>query len=112
MRQIVLDTETTGLNPATDRILCLGALKLKGRRIRIQDSLELFIAQEHFDHRSVPIHGIRKSGSHQRIPEKEVLQTFEGYIEGAILVGHHVGFDLAMLNAAFNRHGMGMPCHI
>ena len=108
-RFAVLDTETTGLNPVTDRILCLGALKLLNGRIRVQDTLEIFVEQEHFDHRSVPIHGIRKMGSHERIPEKQALETLQQYMEGCILVGHHIGFDLAILRAAFSRHGMPFP---
>jgi DNA polymerase-3 subunit epsilon len=110
---VVLDTETTGLDLLHDRILSIGALKLQGGRIRVRESMELFIAQEHFDHRSVPIHGILKQGPNRRLPEREALEHFLEYSKGAILVGHHIGFDLEMLRRALARHGMpepGNPC--
>ncbi|MCO5723359.1 3'-5' exonuclease [Robiginitalea marina] len=110
---VVLDTETTGLDPLHDRILSIGVLKLQGGRIRVRESMELFIAQEHFDHRSVPIHGILKQGPNRRLPEREALEQFLGFCDGAILVGHHIGFDLEMLRRGLARHGMpepGNPC--
>lgn len=105
-RFVVLDTETTGLEPIRDRILSLGILPLLNGRIRVGDGREWFLSQEVFDHRSVPIHGILKAGPHARIPEKEVLLAFRESIADAILVGHHVGFDREMLQAACNRWGL------
>lgn len=102
----VLDTETTGLNPARDRVLCIGALRIEEGRIRVRESLEIFIRQERFDHRSVPIHGIRKVETREQVPEKEALEHLLTYTKGAILVGHHIRFDLAILGTALSRHGL------
>ncbi len=99
----VIDTETTGLDPASDRILSIGGVHLINGRIRAGDSMELFIAQEHFDARSVPIHGILRQGPNQRIPEKEALMQFEAYAGDSVLVGHHIGFDLEMIRQARMR---------
>lgn len=103
---VALDTETTGLDPSVDRILSIGALRIRGGRIQVQDALELYLAQEHFDQRSVPIHGILRQGDHERIPEREALLQLKAYTEGAVLVGHHVGFDLEMVRQALRRHGL------
>lgn len=105
-RFVVVDTETTGLEPIRDRILSLGILPLQNGRIRVGEGQEWFLSQEVFDHRSVPIHGILKEGPHARIPEKEALLAFRESIDGAILVGHHVGFDREMLQAACFRWGL------
>lgn len=102
----VLDTETTGLDPGVDRILSIGALRLVGGRIRVRDSLEIFIAQEHFDERSAPIHGILRQGPHPRIPEKEALEQLRGFVGDAIVVGHHIGFDLEMIRRGLRRQGL------
>jgi DNA polymerase-3 subunit epsilon len=105
-RFVVLDTETTGFDPISDRILSIGALKLQQGRIRVQDSLELYLYQDRFDRRSVPIHGILREDDHERIPEKAALEQLHTYLKDSILVGHHIRFDLEMLRQAHLRHGM------
>ena len=103
---VVLDTETTGLDPDRDRILSIGALRLAGGRIRVREALEIYIGQEHFDHRSAPIHGILRQGAHPRIPEKEALEKLQEYIGDAIIVGHHIHFDMEMIRRGFWRHSL------
>ncbi|MDM9632213.1 3'-5' exonuclease [Robiginitalea aurantiaca] len=100
----VIDSETTGLDPLQDRILSLGGLKIKDNRIKVSETLELFLAQDHFDARSVPIHGIMREGPNKRISEKEALVQLRDYVGDAILVGHHIGFDLEMIRRAQQRH--------
>lgn len=102
----VIDTETTGLDPERDRILSIGGVHLRNGCIPVSDTLELFVAQEHFDARSVPIHGILREGPHQRIPEKEALSRLSDYVKDTVLVGHHIGFDLEMIRRALLRHDL------
>ena len=102
----VIDSETTGLDPAKDRILSLGGVKIIQGRIKVKDTLEIFIAQDHFDASSVPIHGILKTGPNARIPEKQALMQLGAYLEDTVLVGHHIGFDLEMIRQARERHGL------
>lgn len=101
---VVLDTETTGFDYKTDRILCIGALVLKNNTIQVHKVLETFVEQEYYNKDAAAIHGILKKGIKQRIPELEALKEFLEYAEGAILVAHHAGFDLKMINAALERH--------
>lgn len=103
---VVMDTETTGLDPYKDRILSIGVLKLQQGRIRIREACERFVHQDHFDHRSVPIHGILKKGADQRLPEKEVLTELLEYVQGSVIVGHHIRFDLEMIRQALLRNGL------
>ena len=102
----VIDSETTGLDPSKDRILSFGGVKIIHGRIQVRDTLEIFIAQDHFDASSVPIHGILKTGPNARIPEKQALMQLGSYLEDTILVGHHIGFDLEMIRQAQMRHGL------
>jgi DNA polymerase-3 subunit epsilon len=100
---VVFDTETTGLQPKTDKILSIGAFKVKGKTIFTSEGLELYLQQDHFKRESAPIHGLRKSGNETRLTESEAIRQFLKFIENSVLVAHHVAFDVAMINAALAR---------
>lgn len=100
---VVFDTETTGLQPKIDRILSIGAFKVKHKTIFTSDGLELYLQQEYFKKESAPIHGLRKSGNEQRLSEVEAIQQFLKFIENSVLVAHHAAFDVAMINAALAK---------
>lgn len=100
---VVFDTETTGLQPKTDKILSIGAFKVKNKTIFTSEGLELYLQQEHFKRESAPIHGLRKSGNETRLAESDAIQKFLKFIENSVLVAHHLAFDVAMINAALNR---------
>ena len=103
---VVLDTETTGLDPERDRILSIGALRVHQGRILVKEALELYLQQEHFDSQSVPIHGILREDAHHRISEAEALRLLSEYIGDAEIVGHHIGFDRAILQRGLSRQGL------
>ncbi|MCC4211551.1 3'-5' exonuclease [Leeuwenhoekiella parthenopeia] len=105
-RFVVFDTETTGLNKQTDRILSVGAVELRGNRINLSNSLELYVEQEVFSKDAVAIHGILKENSkYQKISEEEAVKQFLNYIGNSVLVGHHIGFDVGIINYALKRLG-------
>ena len=106
MREVVLDTETTGFSLTKDRMLCIGALKLKDNHIVVKDSFEVYIRQEHYNTGSAEIHGILKKSKKEQIDELEALKQFLRYARNHILVGHHVMFDVNMINAALKRNGL------
>lgn len=103
---VVLDTETTGLDTGRDRILSIGAVRVYRGRILVKEALELYLQQEHFDRNSVPIHGILREDGHPRLPEAEALGLLANYIGDAIIVGHHISFDRAVLQRALARQGL------
>ena len=103
---VVLDTETTGFSLTRDRMLCIGALKLQGNNIVVKESFELYIQQDHYDSESAEIHGILKKSKKESISELEALKQFLVYAKNHILVGHHVMFDINMINAALKRNGL------
>ncbi|WP_318308151.1 3'-5' exonuclease [Flagellimonas crocea] len=103
---VVLDTETTGFSLTKDRMLCIGALKLKNNNIVVKDSFEVYIQQEHYDSESAEIHGILKKSRKGSISELEALKQFLVYAKNHVLVGHHVMFDINMINAALKRNGL------
>jgi len=105
-RFVVLDTETTGFDYTNDRILCIGALVLQNSVIPINESLEIFIQQEHYDQASAKIHGILKECVVERPTELEALQEFLTFLGDSIIIAHHTVFDITMINKALNRNGL------
>lgn len=106
VRFVIFDTETTGLNIKTDKILSIGAVAVQENSIVIADSFERYLKQDIFNEHTVEIHGILKSDQQHKISEKEAIQQFLEYCKNAILVAHHARFDVAMLNQALKNHGL------
>ncbi|HEA21199.1 MAG TPA: 3'-5' exonuclease [Pricia antarctica] len=106
IRFVVFDTETTGLDIEKDRILSIGALSLQNESIAVKQSFEVFLYQHFYHADNIAIHGILEEESKPRITELEALCLFLNFIENAILVAHHAGFDRAMINQALKRHGL------
>lgn len=104
-RFVVFDTETTGLDKRKDRMLSIGAVALTENRIDVADSFERYLDQEFFREETVHIHGLLKKGKYERISEEEAVKQFLAYIGNSVLVGHHVGFDIAIINYALKRLG-------
>ena len=107
---VVLDIESTGLDIRRDRILSLGALRVLGNSIILGDKLEAYLPTP--SHLSTPesirIHGIiPNSQRYTYTTEPQLVEELLEYLGNAIIVGHHIGFDIAMLNAALNRLGAG-----
>lgn len=103
---VVLDTETTGFSVEEDRMLSIGALKVKRETISVQDVFEVYLAQEKFSKEAVPVHGLLKNGNRENVSEIVAVERFLSYIGNSILVAHHAGFDIGMLNAALLRNGL------
>jgi len=105
-RYVVFDCETTGLNYKNDRILSIGAVGITNNEINVNDFFEVFLKQDIFNPDTVPIHGILKEGE-DKVVEVEAVIRFLDFIKDAILVGHHVNFDIEMINQALNRINVG-----
>ncbi|MFV8393668.1 PolC-type DNA polymerase III [Flavobacterium sp. LB2P6] len=106
VRFVVLDTETTGFDYTTDRILCIGAVVLQNNTIPINGSFEVYIQQEHYDQATAKIHGILKEFVIDRPTELEALQQFLDFLGDSIIIAHHTLFDITMINKALERNGL------
>ncbi|MCK0190789.1 3'-5' exonuclease [Arenibacter sp. F20364] len=106
VRFVVLDTETTGFDYLNDRILCIGALSLVDKNIALNQSLELFLKQEHYNAETAKIHGILKNGGASCISESAAMEELLGFLNNAIIVAHHAIFDITMINRALERNGL------
>jgi DNA polymerase-3 subunit epsilon len=104
---LVFDCETTGLDVNKDVILSIGGVRIVHDIIYVEDSFEIFLKQDLFKTDSVAIHGIRKEEGAEKVVEAEAIIQFLERIQNRIIVGHHVGFDMAMVNKALGRLGVG-----
>ena len=104
---VVFDTETTGLDVKTDRVLSVGAVKVREGQVLVQESFECLVQQEvALGNKSPEVHGILPSQVQQGLTEEEALQAFLAFAGNAVLVGHHVKFDVEMLNQIVRRKGI------
>jgi DNA polymerase III subunit epsilon len=101
---VVFDTETTGFDLYKDKILSIGAVTIKQGEIDVANAFECYVKQQFDDKGSVAIHGIMPQHQHDTLTEEEAIAAFLEYTENKILVGHHVGFDVAMLNQYIQKN--------
>ena len=101
---VVLDTETTGFDQDKDRILSIGCVKVSNNKLLVSDSFEIYLKQEKFNPDTVEIHGLIKHERFETVTEEKALQLFLKYIGNSVLVAHHAGFDINMINAAMKRN--------
>lgn len=102
---VVLDTETTGLSILHDNILSIGAVRIVNNNLDISDSLSIIVKNDQIqNHDAVKIHGLVNNDLKGQSPQV-VLDTFFQYVGSDIIVGHHIGFDIAMLNKFSKNNG-------
>jgi DNA polymerase-3 subunit epsilon len=112
MRQIILDTETTGLEPAAGhRIIELGCVELVNRR-PTQNRFHRYINPEReVDRGALEVHGIENEFLATQPKFAEVAREFIDFVKGAELVIHNADFDVEFLNHELKRLP-GMPAEI
>jgi len=103
---ISIDLETSGLSPKRNGILSIGAVAVEGGEVKLSKSLYSYVKPEgRFEERSSLIHGITKSQLSGEPGFEEVAPRLLKMVEGSVLVGYNVSFDLSFLNEALRRHG-------
>ncbi len=104
MRQIVLDTETTGLNPDLGhRIVEIGCIELINRRIT-QRKLHFYLNPERtIDSEALSIHGLTEGFLSKSPKFSEICHEFLSFIKNSELIAHNAGFDTKFLNSELKR---------
>lgn len=100
----MLDVETSGLDPARDRLLAIAAIALKvdwaRQRLTIApgDSFEVVLRQEQASAKdNILLHGIGAQRQREGIPHRDALQAFHDYAGRSPLLAFHAPFDRAMI---------------
>ena len=104
MRQIVLDTETTGLNPRTgDRVIEIGCVELHNR-ILTGNNYHCYINPERdSEEGALAVHGLTTEFLSDKPRFADIAESLRAYIAGAEVIIHNAPFDLGFLNAEFKR---------
>jgi DNA polymerase III subunit epsilon len=103
VRFVALDCETTGLNPRVDRIITIGTVAIYGNEILLGDSFEALL-KVGANTGAVTVHGVTRDESRHGTEEVQALGAFLEHLKDGVIVGHHIGHDIASLNAAYERH--------
>lgn len=99
MRQIVLDTETTGLEPAEGhRIIEIGCVELDNRRFTGRRFHQYLQPDRRIDDGAVEVHGITNDFLADKPRFTDVVEDFLEFVRGAELVIHNAPFDVGFLN--------------
>lgn len=103
-RLVVLDTETTGLNPQEGhRIIEIGCVELINRRLT-GNRFHVYINPDRvIDAGAIEVHGITNEFLEDKPRFKDVAEDFIGFITGAELVIHNAPFDVGFINHEFSR---------
>lgn len=107
MRQIVLDTETTGLNPRTgDRVIEIGCVELKNRMLTGNNYHRYINPERDSEEGALAVHGLTTEFLSDKPKFAEIAQELRDYIQGAELIIHNAPFDLGFLNHEFKLLGL------
>ncbi|WP_241738913.1 3'-5' exonuclease [Pontibacter beigongshangensis] len=109
---VVFDTETTGFDKNKDRVVSIGAVRVKDGQVLVAESFECLIRQQvEQGNKSAEIHGLLPSEIRQGMDEEEALALFLGFIGNAVLVAHHIGFDIGMIKQMLKRQNLPERLH-
>lgn len=102
MRQIVLDTETTGIDPKEGhRIIEIGCVEIVNRRLT-GNHYHVYINPQRFvEQEAIEVHGITNEFLADKPVFKDIAQGFIDFIEGAQLVIHNAPFDVGFMDHEF-----------
>ena len=104
MRQIVLDTETTGLEPGEDhRIIEIGCVEIVNRRATGRTFHRYLNPERDIDTRAVEVHGKRLEDLAGQPRFAEVAEELLAFVHGAELIIHNAPFDIGFLDAELAR---------
>jgi len=106
MRQIFLDTETTGLSPESgDRIIEIGCVEMLNRRLSGRN-LHFYVNPERRNHEeAVKVHGLSDEFLADKPLFASIADELIEFVDGAEIIIHNAGFDVGFLNEELRRLG-------
>lgn len=109
-RQIVLDTETTGIDPKQGhRIIEIGCVELVNRRLTGNNFHVYINPQRNSEEEAIDVHGITNEFLRDKPLFHQIAQEFFDYIKGAELVIHNAPFDIGHMDNEFSLLNQGYP---
>ncbi len=109
MRQVVLDTETTGIDPtAGHRIIEVGCVELENRRFTGRTYHSYINPEREIEEDAIRIHGITSEFLADKPRFAQIATEFLDFIKGAELIIHNAAFDVGFMDAEFARINTGL----
>ena len=107
MRQIVLDTETTGLNAKSgDRIIEIGCVEMVNRRLTGNNFHYYINPERDSDPGALAVHGLTTEFLSDKPKFAEIANPFCEFVRGAEIIIHNAAFDVGFIDAEFERLGL------
>ncbi len=107
MRRIVLDTETTGLDPRDGhRVIELAAIELEGRKVTQRRFHRYLNPEREIDAGAAAVHGLTFERLQNEAKFADIVHSFLEFIAGAELIIHNAPFDIGFLNNELELLGM------
>ena len=108
LRQVVLDTETTGLNPKLgDRIIEIGCVEIVDRRVSPQHFQVYINPERAVDLGATRVHGMTQEDLRNQPKFAQAAPAFLDFVRGAQLFIHNADFDVEFLDMELGRAGLG-----
>ena len=102
MRQVILDTETTGLNPATgDRVIEIGCVELVNRRLTERTFHHYINPERDIDAGAYAVHGLSRAFLSDKPVFAQIAEDLVEFVADAELIIHNAPFDLGFLDNEF-----------
>ena len=109
MRQVVLDTETTGLSPSDGhRIIEIGCVELDNRRFTGRTFHEYLNPDREIEAEAMEVHGITNEFLVDKPSFSELVHPFLEFVRGAELIIHNAPFDIGFLNHELGLMNAGL----
>lgn len=103
-RLVVVDVETSGLDPKRDSLLAIGAIAVTGGKINHSDSFEVVLQQQEVSRaENIIVHGITGAKQREGVPPTRALLSFLDYIGKDPLIAFHVYFDETVIKRAMKK---------
>lgn len=104
-RWVVLDLETSGLDPKQDRIVEIGGVALHDGAVDLTDYFQRINAEgSGLSHENRALHGVTAAEQRDGAPLARALDDLLAWMRGAPLVGFHTRFDIGFLRPALASH--------
>ncbi|HBJ88683.1 MAG TPA: DNA polymerase III subunit epsilon, partial [Gammaproteobacteria bacterium] len=108
MRQVVLDTETTGLDPQQGhRVIEIGCVEIQNRRLTGRHFHQYLNPDREIDEAAIEVHGITTHFLADKPRFEQVEADFLEFVSGAELVIHNAPFDIGFLDYELKLSGSG-----
>lgn len=108
---VCLDCETTGLNPRKDEILSIGAVIIKGNKILMRDTFNIFLKPSiNITEESIKIHHIRPIDLRNAVDPEDAIKKLLAFIGSRKIVGYYIKFDMAIISKYTKKYiGVKLP---